>query len=180
MEDSYKRLADALLKGGVGIIRTDTLFGLVACIHNQEAVEKVYTLKGRTYTKPCIILVAEQSEIPFDQEIIGQIYSEANGRPTTIVVPAVSQSEWLTRGGGTVAYRVPEKEELRALLRITGPLIAPSANPQGQAPAYDIEEAKQYFGDHIDCYVDEGRVSNDVRASRIIRLYDDGRREDLR
>jgi L-threonylcarbamoyladenylate synthase len=58
--------------------------------------------------------------------------------------------------------------ELRALLRETGPVIAPSANPQGMKPAGMIAEAKAYFGDTVDFYVDSGRLSGE--PSTVVRV----------
>ena len=45
-------------------------------------------------------------------------------------------------------------------LEQTGPLIAPSANLQGQPPAKNIQEAYEYFGDAVDLYVDGGTVES--------------------
>lgn len=180
MSPLYEKLKNSLLDRGVGVVRTDTLYGLVALMRNKEAVEKVYVLKGRTVTKPCIILVAHQSDIPFDQEKLSRVYAEAQGMSTTVVVPVSDQPDWLTRGGNSLAYRVPEKRELRELIEEIGPIIAPSANPEGLAPARDIDEARAYFGNQVDCYVDEGRVPDDIQASQIIRLSEDGIEERLR
>ena len=54
----------------------------------------------------------------------------------------------------------------------TGPLIAPSANTEGLSPAENIEQAKKYFGDLVDFYVDGGLITS--RASKIVRLHTDG------
>lgn len=180
MNTQHRTIEECLLAGGVAVLRTDTLYGLVACAANKEAVERVYALKGRTNTKPCIILVAEKKDIPFDQEVLAQVYTETQDRATSVVVPINTQPPWLTRGGETLAYRVPHDEALLAILRTTGPLIAPSANPEGQPPAQNIEEAQEYFGSRVDWYLDGGVVSSDVQASRIISLQEDGKQERLR
>jgi len=39
------------------------------------------------------------------------------------------------------------------------PIVAPSANPEGQKPAAKIQEAKNYFGDKVDFYVDSGSLA---------------------
>jgi L-threonylcarbamoyladenylate synthase len=51
---------------------------------------------------------------------------------------------------------------------ITGPLVAPSANFEGAAPAVNIKEAQKYFGDRVDFYVDRGRLQG--RASTLINF----------
>lgn len=59
----------------------------------------------------------------------------------------------LHRGTYSLAFRIPHDKSLRDLIKKTGPLIAPSANPQGALPAQSIYEAMAYFGDRIDGYV---------------------------
>ena len=39
------------------------------------------------------------------------------------------------------------------LIKKVGPLVAPSANPQGLNPAQNVWEAKKYFGNKIDMYM---------------------------
>lgn len=75
---------------------------------------------------------------------------------------------------------MPADEGLRELLRQTGPLIAPSANPEGAPPARTISEAEAYFGDGVDIYVDGGEVPLDINPSRLLRLHKDGSKEWLR
>ena len=178
MSQTIKDIQKGLLAGEVAIIKTDTLYGIVACADNREAVKRVYALKKRNQTKPCIILVASIADIPFDQDILADIYSHTE-TPVSVVVPVKDQLEWLTRGGDTLAYRVPSSEHLRVLLAVTGPLIAPSANPEGLTPARSVAEAKAYFGDTV-MYLDGGAVVESVQASRIVRVSRDGQREWLR
>jgi L-threonylcarbamoyladenylate synthase len=149
---------EILKNGGVGVIATDTLYGMVACALNQTAVERVYALKGRTPTKPCIILLSSREELA----LFGAHLTEPQERalatikgPVSFIVPC-DAPEYLHRGTQTLAFRIPSDEKLREFLNRSGPLIAPSANPEGQAPAKTIEEAKKYFGDHVDFYLDSG------------------------
>ncbi len=179
MSQTIADIQKGLLAGEVAIIKTDTLYGIVACADNEEAVERVYALKKRNPTKPCIILVASIADIPFDQDILEDIYSSHTETPVSVVVPVKDQPEWLTRGGDTLAYRVPSSEHLRRLLTVTGPLIAPSANPEGLTPARIVAEAKAYFGDTV-MYLDGEVVAESVQASRIVRVSWDGQREWLR
>ena len=66
----------------------------------------------------------------------------------------------MTRGTGTIAFRMPDIPELRDLLVQTGPLIAPSANTEGEPPALTVGDAKKYFGDEVDFYVDAGKLES--------------------
>ncbi len=51
---------------------------------------------------------------------------------------------------------MPDSAELRDLLLQTGPLMAPSANKEGEPTATTVEEARRAFGDRVDLYVDVG------------------------
>ena len=80
------------------------------------------------------------------------------GRVSVILNCPYPEFRYLHRGTDTVAFRLPEKNQLIDLLKEVGPLVAPSANPEGKEPAKTIEEAKGYFGDKVDFYLDEGQV----------------------
>lgn len=169
-----------LLTGQVAVLRTDTLYGLVARVSDQEAVEKIYSLKGRDFNKPCIVLAADQESIGEYGKLVDQMTKKYQGQSITVVVPKSHEPAWVNRGGNSVAYRIPQDEKLQTLLRETGPLIAPSANPQDLLPARTIEEAKEYFGDQVDIYIDGGEVPRNVIPSRIIEVLADGTEKILR
>jgi L-threonylcarbamoyladenylate synthase len=57
------------------------------------------------------------------------------------------------------------------LLKISGPLVAPSANLEGEKPSATIEEAEKYFTDQVDFYLDDGDKTG--RSSTIIKLLKD-------
>ena len=100
----------------------------------------------------------------------------------SIVFPLASRTDdgvdisekyrYLHRGSESLCFRVPDDVALRELLRKTGPLVAPSANPSGHPPAMTAVEARTYFGDQVDIYIDSGRVESE--PSTVARL-DDGR-----
>jgi L-threonylcarbamoyladenylate synthase len=59
-----------------------------------------------------------------------------------------------------LAFRMPKKPSLAKLLKKTGPLISSSANPQGKKPARTITEARRYFGDRVDFYLNAGKMNS--------------------
>lgn len=168
-----------LEQGQVAVWRTDTLYGLVARAGDREAVEKVYALKGRDFTKPCIVLIASLEAIGEYGPLVQEISSQYEGA-VTVVVPKTTEPDWITRGGETVAYRIPKDDRALAVLEETGPLIAPSANPQGENPAKSIEEAKRYFEELVDIYVDDGEVDEQAQASKIVTAQNNGTIDVLR
>lgn len=173
---SWDEAGHLLSQGKVGVIPTDTVYGLVASIDDKLAVDRVYSIKGREYSKPCIVLISDFENL----DLFG--VSEQDKKRTVDYWPgAVSvvmdveekfretpHISHLLRNGDSLAVRLPDHEELRGLLHHTGPIIAPSANPAGAKPATTITEAKHYFADQVDFYVDGGELENS--PSKLIRL----------
>lgn len=160
------KLIEMIAGGAIGVLLTDTLYGVVAQADNESAVARVYEIKNRTYSKPPIVLIGDISQLydPLDDEIASIVNGLWPGK-NSIVLPAPSAPEWLVRGSDGVAYRLPDHAGLRDLLRQTGPLIAPSANPENRPPAKTIGEAQGYFGDSVDFYVDSGVAFNEVPSN---------------
>ncbi len=169
-----------LTSGGVAVIRTDTLYGLVASANDPTAVEKVYSIKGRDPLKSCIILIDSPAAAYSHSTDLAHDIALHSEVPTSFLLEANNAPEWLLRQNTELAYRVPVHTDLRALLAKTGPLIAPSANPEGMPPAQTIEQAKKYFGSTVDIYVEGGTVPADISPSRLVRIYANGQEEWLR
>ncbi|MGH7217943.1 MAG: L-threonylcarbamoyladenylate synthase [Candidatus Microsaccharimonas sp.] len=172
-DDSFNEITDALANGGIAVVRTDTIYGIIARASKKKAVEKVYEVKHRDPLKQCIVLIPGSGAIREHSALIAK-YSSPDQPPTSIVLPKTNEHDWVLRGGATVAYRVVRDEFLKKVIQAVGPVIAPSANPEGMPPARTIEEAKAYFGDVVDVYIDGGEVPEDVQASRIIEVTTDG------
>lgn len=175
-------ISDILSRGGIGVLKTDTLYGIVASARSRAAVERVYRVRGRAPSKPCIVLLSDEQQLLVSPPTFAKtVLASSWPGPVSIILPVdESVPEWLHRGTRTLAYRVPADEELRRLLEATGPLIAPSANPEAEPPARSISEAEHYFGKNVDFYVDSGIQPPDTPPSRLLRIYADGTTETLR
>ncbi len=156
------RVASLLRQGAVGVIPTDTLYGIVAVADSPQSVERVYDLRERNQKKACIVLVGQQQDITdraawtdLDRSMVERYWP---GR-VSIILPAVASPAHVHRGLHAIAYRLPDDPGLQQLLEQTGPLVAPSANIEGQPPATTIDEARAYFADRVDFYVDGGKLS---------------------
>lgn len=179
-DKNNQKIVELLQSGAIGIIRTDTLYGIVACAGNEEAVQRVYELKGRDDDKSPIVLISDSSQL-FDtpSDVDKTILDKHWPGKVSIILASQLAPMWIRRGNDSVAYRLPADEELRKLLEQTGPLIAPSANPQGLSPAMSVSEAVEYFGESVDFYVDEGPVE-DSHPSMLLRVNENGTTERLR
>lgn len=169
-----RNLAILLKKGGIAVIPTDTLYGIVVSALNRAAVENLYTIKKRDPQKPYIILISSLEDLelfgiklsPSEESIVSEYWPG----PVSIILECDNEEfAYLHRGKHSLAFRMPAKDSLRELLKYTGPLVAPSANPEGQPPAKTIDQAVAYFGDSVAEHV-AGEITD--RPSKIIKLTD--------
>lgn len=149
--------------GGIGIIPTDTIYGVAASAWSKKAVERAYKLMKRNQKKPFIILIGSIKDLTLfnikldsaTRKIIEKIWP---GKVSVILSITSSKFQYLHRGTKSLAFRMPKKPSLIRLLEYAGPLISTSANPQGLKPAATITEAKKYFGDGVDFYINGGKI----------------------
>lgn len=172
--------------GGIAVMPTDTIYGIVGKAFDRGVVERVYALKKRDFKKPFIILIGSMSELNFfgidisdDQKLVLEKYGSLDSvedyqlRPNSIILDCPHDKfEYLHRGTQSLAFRMPASKELRDLLLKTGPLVAPSANTEKSPASENMQDAKNYFGDKVDLYIDGGEIVG--KASRIIKLQGDG------
>jgi L-threonylcarbamoyladenylate synthase len=155
---------EILKNGGVGIIPTDTIYGLLASAFNEQAINRAYDLKGRSRDKKSIILISSLDDLakfsitPTEKQ--KEIISSLWPGQVSIIFP------------NGISFRLPNDANLISFLKESGPCIAPSANPEGFPPAETIEEAQKYFGDKVDFYIDGGKRSG--MPSTLISLDEEG------
>lgn len=152
-------------EGKIGIIPTDTIYGVAASAWSKKAVSRAYKIMKRNPKKPFIILISSVKDLSlFNIKLdraTRKILKEAWPGKVSVVLPVSSQKfQYLHRGKKTLAFRLPRKPSLIKILRTTGPLISTSANPESKKPAETIAEAKKYFGSSIDFYIDGGKIKS--------------------
>jgi len=142
---------DVILRGGIVVMPTDTTYGIVGSALNERAVHEIYRLRKRDLNKPFIVLIADKRDlqkfgvVPTKEQ--NKVLNRVWPGPVSVILPCVHEKfAYLHRGKNTLAFRLPQKPNLRRLLRQTGPLVAPSANPQGLPIAKTLSEAHAYFG----------------------------------
>lgn len=170
---SDPKLVELLNGGGVGVIPTDTVYGLVCRADKEDAVERLYTLKNRE-RKPGTIIAASTDQLValgLKARYLKAVEHYWPG-PISIIIPCATVLGYLHQGIGSLAVRVSANKELNELLAQTGAIVTSSANPPGKPEATTVEEARAYFGDSVDFYVDGGDLS-DREPSTVIRVVDD-------
>ena len=166
-----------LLSGGVVIIPTDTVYGLAAHPGFPEAVERLYTIKGRDFRKPIAVLASGRDAVEsfLGAELPGRAASLAGEfwpGALTMVLPGA--------GGATEGVRVPAHGWTRRLIDACGGVLrVTSANLSGCMPATDAAGALASIGLDADLLVDDG-VSPGGVASTVVAIGADGSERLLR
>ncbi len=174
-----KAIIPTLQRGGIGVLPTDTLYGIVGSAYHPETVKRIYALRRRNPQKPMIVLIGKPSDaerfgVLLDADVKKFLKRVWPG-PVSVILPQdprrkelIKKFRYLHRGTKTLAFRLPAPRWLRALLKKTGPLVAPSANFEGLPPAKTMREAKKYFHARVDFYADAGR--RDQKPSSLIAV----------
>lgn len=164
MQKDWKKAQEVLVNKGIAVVSTDTLYGIVGDAFSKQTVERIYDIKGRDKEKPFIILITnykdlEKFNIKMKEKGIFQEIEKYKNKKVSFILPCADKKlTYLHRGKNALAFRIikPRNKNLFNLIKKVGPLVAPSANPQGKDPAKNRKEARNYFGKNIDAYVCSG------------------------
>lgn len=166
-------IIDALKSGQIGVLPSDTVYGLMASAYDKAAVERLYALKHREH-KPGTLIAASIEQfalLGIKKRYLKAVESYWPGS-ISIIVPSGYELEYLHQGKVSLAVRIPDNDFMKTILNETGPLLTTSANHPGEPTANTIDQAIQVFGSSVDFYVDGGDLSAN-KPSTVIRIIDD-------
>lgn len=176
-DDEVFHAVNVLRTGGAVVYPTETLYGLGVDALNETALGRLLALKVREANKPTSVLVSDRDMLeglvdgisPAAQALVERFWPG----PLTIVFAARPElPAALTAGSGSIGVRISSHPTAQALVAALGrPLTSPSANPAGKPPPKRIEEARRYFGNHVDCYLDAGALPGEP-ASTVVDVRD--------
>ena len=139
------------------VLPTDTVYGLCADAFREEAVRKLYRLKGRADLQPTALLAADEAvllgAIP---ELAGQPLLRG---PFTLILPNPERRlPWLTGDRPqTIGVRIPELAgEVAAVLGRVGAVAATSANLPGGPDPRSVDEIPEELRDGCAAVLDAG------------------------
>lgn len=161
---------NALGRGGVIVLPTDTVYGIGADAFNPDAVNALLAAKGRGRHMPPPVLMGNIAaldalavEIRDDARALAQKFWPGG---LTIIFKSQPALAWdLGETHGTVALRMPDHATALALLTRTGPLAVSSANKTGQPAAFTAREAFVQLQDSVAIYLDGGQVPGGVSST---------------
>ncbi|HEY0718260.1 MAG TPA: L-threonylcarbamoyladenylate synthase [Streptosporangiaceae bacterium] len=166
--------SEAIRKGELIVLPTDTVYGVGADAFTPWAVSRLLAAKGRGRDMPPPVLVGTVRAAaalvddfgPFGQDLIDEFWPGG----LTLVARATPTLAWdLGDTQGTVAVRMPLHAAALELLKATGPMAVSSANTTGRPAATTADEAMEQLGDSVSVYLDGGPCGGGV-ASTIIDL----------
>lgn len=171
--DTIHAAAQVVRNGGVIAFPTSTLYGLGADANNPRAVERIYTIKGREYHRPLLVLIKDKTILPgLVREIPPRalVLMEAfwPGGITVVFHASERVSVRLTGNTGKIGVRVPKHPVAAAIVaRLEGPMTGTSANLSGRGGCSDISCLEEQVSAQLDGVVDAGPLQGG-RGSTVI------------
>ena len=166
---------DIIKNGGVGVIPTDTQYGIIASSHNKDAVNRIVDLKGvNSERKGFVNLISKLEDVEglgvsvndFQKTILNKVWPG----PFSVVFEVDEKHKDILQFPAH-ALRLPNNSQILDFVSKTGPIVATSANVTSMPPAQNVEEAKVYFDDKVDFYIDGGMLEG--APSTILKVKDD-------
>lgn len=151
-----------LKAGGVVAYPTETFYGLGADGTNEEAVEKIFLIKGRAQTNPLpVIIGGEEDLVPLtvsvDETSRRLIRAFWPGPLTLLFLAAPHISPKLTGNTGRIGIRISSHPVAACLAKTLGrPLTATSANPSGRSECTTAADVHRLLGNLVDLIIDGG------------------------
>ena len=165
-----RQAATLLRDGGVIGMPTETVYGLAALASNEEAVRRVFDIKGRPYDHPLIVHLSPTEDLSqwghFNSDATALAQAFWPG-PLTLLVPRTARvPDWVTGGRDTVAIRVPNHPVAESLLELVADgVVAPSANLFGKVSPTEAKHVFNDLGKLVDYILDGGPSEHGVEST---------------
>jgi L-threonylcarbamoyladenylate synthase len=165
------RAAIILKEGGVIAYPTETFYGLGAQAGTAAAVERIFTIKGRSFGNPIPLIIGIEENLA---ELVQEVSPIANKLmeafwpgPLTLVFHASARIiPRLTAGTGKIGIRVSSHPIAAALAKtLAFPITATSANLSGAGECSTAQEVIDCLGEKIDALIDGGRTRGGVGST---------------
>jgi L-threonylcarbamoyladenylate synthase len=166
-------IKEALLKGDVCAIPTETVYGLAGNALEENSILKIYEIKNRPSFDPLIVHVASKDQIhKYTKDIPKaweKLIQDFMPGPLTLLLPKNEIiPDLVTSGLDKVAIRIPDHPLTLELLSILDiPLAAPSANPFGYISPTEAKHVLDQLGGKFNYILDGGSCHIGVESTII-------------
>ncbi|WP_286832593.1 MULTISPECIES: L-threonylcarbamoyladenylate synthase [Proteiniphilum] len=180
MQDDIKKACDVLMKGGIILYPTDTIWGIGCDATNEDAVKRIYKLKQRDDSKSMLILMDNPARLnSYVQEVpdIALDLIELTTNPLTIIYDgAKNLASNLISPDGSIGIRITEEAFSRELCKqFRKPIVSTSANLSGDPSPTRFSQIKAIIKDGVDYIVTyRQKEQAQSRPSSIVKLSRDG------
>lgn len=166
-----ERACLVLRSGGLVAFPTESFYGLAVDISREDAVHRLFRVKGRSPDQPVLLLLPSLESVedlavnipPAARRLMDRFWP---GALTLVFEAAPAVSSHLTAGTGTIGLRLSSHSLATALASTLGTAITgTSANPSGLPPACTVEEVAQSLGPHLDLILDGGRTAGGLGST---------------
>ena len=142
--DHAKEVGLRLRRGEVGILPTDTIYGISAAV-GEEGAERIFQMKNRPESKHLIVLMT-MSQLAESHLHIPSGLAERWPAPFTAILRSCDDRS-------TVAVRIPDDDFLLSVMEHSGPIYSTSANLSGFPALNDFDVIVRTFGESADFIV---------------------------
>ena len=161
-----KEIVEVIKDGGVVIMPTDTIYGIIADATNEYAIQRVYEMKKRNENKPMLMLVNSiemlEKYVSSINDIERKLIDELWPGALTIIFKKRNVSDLLTGGLDTVGIRFPDNKLLIDIMNeLNVPLLSTSVNVSGDESATCINNINNLILDNVDYVYDVGECKGE-------------------
>jgi L-threonylcarbamoyladenylate synthase len=167
------RAAALLREGGVVAFPTETVYGLGASVFQTQAIQRIFTVKGRPQDNPLIVHIGGFDQLtqivhppPPLFEKLAKFFFPG---PLTVLLPKLESVPSLVSANlPLIGVRMPAHPLALELIQAVGvPLVAPSANISGRPSSTCALHVHSDFGSKIDGIIDGGRCQYGIESTVI-------------
>lgn len=151
-----------LREGGLAIVPTDTVYGLVCDGLNEKAKDRIFEIKGRSEQKPLIGFADTIEKIEQFSEILSDnipLLEKSWPGAVTFILKAKTNLSRITSGDGKTAFRIPDHKFLLMLIKKFDVLASTSANISGGKTPSCVEDIPDTVKNKVDIVIDGGVLS---------------------
>jgi L-threonylcarbamoyladenylate synthase len=154
------------------LLPTDTVYGLAVHPERDEAITRLFAMKGRPRSVNLPVMISSRDDIRALGGVVNRaaellLESKYVPGPLTLAigVSAPELAPWL-RGREEFAVRMPDDERLLAILRTTGPLLVTSANLHAERIRESVPDILPTLTSEPDLVIDDG--NRDTVSSTLV------------
>ena len=170
-DESIKKAKEILLSNGVIGMPTETVYGLAAVGTDDNAVKKIFSIKGRPADNPLIAHVHKDYDLNklvyIERDYAYKLIEKFMPGPLTLVFRSKGVvCDTATCGGETLAVRMPShKGAIELLKAVDMPLVAPSANLSKPTSPVTAKHVYDDLNGKIELILDGGKCSGGIEST---------------